>query len=272
MGFPAIINGKTYTESQFLNRGYVEAFPDIINDVATVAGEVDTDSAAAVAAAATAVSAKDLAETARDAAVAAAISTDFPFGVTTGTATVYHLDLEPDRVVAAGSAFRVQFHLENGAAATFQVDSSITAPLTDTGGIALAAGQIKAGEVYIVYYDGTTESYKVVRQPKRKVALVKSVGGVSASTETVFITNKARRLYGINSILRTGTCNITYAKNGVNIGGLVNIAVDDTFTVTAVNDSSNAYIDFAIGDRLDITPSSVVAAIDLFSYLDIEDL
>lgn len=54
MSWPQTINGNTYTEADFIgpNRPYLTNFPAIIGDVATVAGEVQINSDAAVAAAA----------------------------------------------------------------------------------------------------------------------------------------------------------------------------------------------------------------------------
>lgn len=51
MTFPVTINGNTYTAAQFVNYGHLSAFPNIIDDVATVAGEVEDAKTTAVAAA-----------------------------------------------------------------------------------------------------------------------------------------------------------------------------------------------------------------------------
>lgn len=79
-GFPVTINGNTYPEIDFFVRGYRTALPAMINDVATVAGVVQTNSNTASTAATTATIARDVTLTARDATIAAAAGA----GVTDG--------------------------------------------------------------------------------------------------------------------------------------------------------------------------------------------
>lgn len=82
---------------------------------------------------------------------------------------------------------------------------------------------------------------------------------------------RAIRLHNIDASVQTGTVTIDLKKNGTNIGGINAVAVTSTQTETAVNDSSNAYIDFAADDELSIDKSSVSSAEDLLVWLDVEE-
>ncbi|MCO5129735.1 MAG: hypothetical protein M9932_04125 [Xanthobacteraceae bacterium] len=78
MGWPVTINGNTYQNSDFSPYGYAVAFPAIIGDVATVAGQVETNKTTSVNAASTATTQATAAATSKSgadtAAAAAAVS------------------------------------------------------------------------------------------------------------------------------------------------------------------------------------------------------
>lgn len=250
-----------------------QRFPDrvfgVLNEVLEDASGVATDTAAAEAARDAAQGFATDAETARDAAVAAAVSTDFPFGVTDGTATAFHLDLEPDRVVAAGFACRVQFHVDNEAGATFQVDDSITAPLTNIAGVAVGEGSLKAGQVYIVYYDATTESYKVIKQRTRADFIEFYALEAVPEKANNIIAEKDWLLYGINAICGDGDGEVTIAIGGVDVTGLVDVAVTTTRGYTA---ATAAPVAWDKDTKLTITTAEGTDWEDLFVLLDLEEV
>lgn len=138
---------------------------EIGNAVARLAGEADTDATAASASASAAAASAVTAGTARDQAVAAAASSDFPYGTTAGTASAYTLDLTPDRVTGSGSACRVRFHVANNATPTLQVDAGAAAEIVDATGRSLAAGEIALNRVYILVYDGALSKWVIQSLP-----------------------------------------------------------------------------------------------------------
>lgn len=102
-------------------------------------------------------------------------------------------------------------------------------------------------------------------------SLIREQGNVSDEDDKHVVTfRRAYRLHNIDASTTTGTVDIDLKKNGSNIGGLAGVSVSSTQTETAVNDSSNAYIDFAAGDKLSIDKSSASSAENLEIYLDLE--
>lgn len=91
------------------------------------------------------------------------------------------------------------------------------------------------------------------------------------SDQHVVTFRRATRLHNVDASTTTGTLTVALKKNGTGIGGLTAVAITSTQTETAVNSSSNAYIDFAAGDKLSIDRSSVSAAENLEIWLDLED-
>lgn len=167
-GFPIIINGVTYTEAQFNAYGYEEALPSMINNVAVVAGVVQSNSdnanASATAAAASssaATTAKTQAETARDVAVSAAVSTDYPYASTSGTASAYTVNLTPDRVVGDGFSLRVKFHVAPTAGATLKIDNQPAYPLANSNGDNIFVGNFAANHVDILIFDASIGKFKL---------------------------------------------------------------------------------------------------------------
>lgn len=82
---------------------------------------------------------------------------------------------------------------------------------------------------------------------------------------------RATRLHNIDASTTSGSVTIDLKKNGTSIGGVDAVAVTTTQTETAVDDSSNAYIDFAAGDKLSISKSAATSAANLEVFLDLED-
>jgi hypothetical protein len=102
--------------------------------------------------------------------------------------------------------------------------------------------------------------------------LIREQGAVTAGDDQHVTTfRRDTRLHNVDHSVTTGTVTIDLKKNGTNIGGINALAVSSTQTETAVNDSSNAYIDFAAGDKLSIDRSSVSGAENLEVWMDIEE-
>lgn len=154
---------------------YIENYPlatqataIVSNAVARLADEAADDAATASAAAVTAEGFRDATEVIKDeamvaknAAEAAAASATFPFGVTTGTSTAYLLDFDPDQVTAVGSAFRVHFHISNGATPTLSVDGGAAVEIVNQAGQSLDAGDIAANRIYMVIYDAALSKWAI---------------------------------------------------------------------------------------------------------------
>ena len=126
------------------------------------------------------------------------------------------------------------------------------------------------GEI-VVSASGTVWTVK-----KRDFELIREQGGVSSETTIVFVADKALRIYGINALVVSGSCDVSLLANDIAITGLTTLSMTNSLVYTNVTDGSsppsNSFVDLAIGETLKITRSNVIAAQDLFVYLDIEDI
>jgi hypothetical protein len=133
---------------------------------------------------------RDEAELARDQAIAAAVSSDFPFGVTTGTGSAYVLEFDPERVLANGSAFRVGFHAAPLAGATLKIDDNDAKLLSDVNGGEIKPDAFGAGHVDIAIYDAALDRFKLAYLPS--VTLIQQPEAVFPIEQEVISLNPTR--------------------------------------------------------------------------------
>ncbi len=229
------------------------------------------------------------AEDAKIAAEAAATSLQFPVYSTGGTASAYTIT-DADLTIADGAAIRLNFHAANNASPTLEETNDGNAyEIVAPGNRALDAAEITLGFTSILYFDAAINKWIALGLPLyrlvqdldangNKITKLREYrsrifhgGTVFAVTGKHVVTfREAVRLHAIDASLVAGSCTAALKKNGSAIGGLSAVSVTTTQTETAVNDSSNAYIDFSAGDKLSIDISSVSSATFLEIWLDLE--
>jgi hypothetical protein len=182
MSFPFTINGHTYTQSLWEGYNYLTTMPLLAQDISEVSiqavdardGAQDAQAASESAAAVTATnviettnnvlateSARDLALFYKNAAEAAAVSTQFAAYNSAGTSTAYEIT-DGSLVIDDTAAIRVTFHITNGANPTLEetvdgVPHEMVAP----GNRSLSAGELAAGSAYILLYSTAISKWVV---------------------------------------------------------------------------------------------------------------
>jgi hypothetical protein len=326
-----VLNGETFTLSQFRGVGHSAVlpagngrpaeprFPDrIFSQFLVELNNVESDKTDAAASAVAAAAAEAAAEgyrdqtegyknetlTAKNIAVAAATSSQFPFATTGGTSSVYTINLgSPSQSIGDGFAIRVNFHTANAASPTLNIDGTGAKELVDglnlsAGGVyrSLDANDIYAGMNLIVGYDATKNKYviqggfpiyelsrdlnangygiKNKRGYDYQVTYSGDLADGVVTTKIFFPT--ATRLYGLKRKVRTGAINAQLAKNGTQVISFTDSPSDvihfTTSILTAtVFEAGNSYIDFDAGDYIEATFSDNSAAADAWIALDIQE-
>lgn len=261
---------------------------EVADDAVATAADVIATAADAVATAADVVTT----EAARDAAIAAANSLEFPFSVTAGTSTAYTINFTPDLTFGDGSTIRVSIHTASGDAPTLAVDGGSAHEIVAPGNRSLIAGELAQDYNFLLQYDSSLTKWVIMGglnpatwQSNRNANgnsitnlrdtedQILRKGTVTAVTdEFVHKFTRAERWHNIYPDLEAGTCDFTLKKNGTAIdfgaGPSTTVSATTTRTAVAVNHSGNAYIDFAIGDVLRITISNISSADTLTVDID----
>lgn len=235
------------------------------------------------------------AEAAKTSAEAAATSLQLPVVNTTGTGAAYEWT-DANYVIADGAAIRANFHTGNSASPTLEetTDGNVY-EIVAIGNRSLDAGEISSGATYILVFDTAINKWIVqnlalhtllqdLNADGNRITNLRTYGEqivvrgtVDAVTDQHVVTlRKARRLHHVDVSTTTGTMDVSLKKNGtgINFGGSPSTTVSVTTTQAehAVNESPNAYIDFAAGDALEIDRSNISGAENFECYLDWEDL
>lgn len=243
---------------------------------------------------------------AKNDAEAAAVSTQFPVYTTSGTGSAYTIT-DSDLNIADGAAIRINFHDTNSASPTLEETTEGTArEIVDKGNRSLDAGEISTGATFIAFLDTSIGKWILLGLELTKLVgsldangqtisngvfdsgvfngnnkyrtyddLIQVRGAVDAVTDQHVVQfRRATRMHNIEAATTTGTLDITLKKNGtgINFGGTPSTTVSVTSTLTehAVNET-NAYIDFAAGDTLEIDRSNISGAENFECYMDWED-
>ena len=147
----------------------------------------------------------------------------------------------------------------------------------------LEANDIKPNQLVMIVYEASTHRFQrsspigqMLTNPElrgwnRQIVYRSTVANTTAD-QIAIVFDTATRLHNLRHKLFSGPCTITLKKNGtaINFGASpsTNVNVTTTQTTVAVNHASLAYIDFAAGDRLDISITSASSADTLTVGLD----
>lgn len=306
MSWPQTINGNTYTEAMFLNRGYVTALPALTEDMATVAGEVQTNAdqvaldeiqTNADAATCTTKASEASVSAATAVAAASAASKGIPFVTTSGSSTAYTADFTPDLSGGDGELFSLDIHTANTSTSpTLAIDGGSAKSLVALTGRSLAVGELYIGANITVSYDGENDRYEIqgglplrrlenevdangnnlvnVRGYQRQVVVHGEISDGLLTRKMWF--DKATRIFKSKPFVRTGTVTVVVNHNGSDDIGWddptdTEIDVTSTPTEVEVNEDSNAYFDVAAGDYLQFTFSAASSAEDFIMPFETQE-
>jgi hypothetical protein len=266
-------------------------FPDrTFRRVNNVLSDIETATAAAALSESNAADSETNAAASAAAAIAAAAaaSKGVPVATTTGTGSAYAANFTPDVTESDAVVFSLNIHTAN---------TTTTPTLAVEGGTArtmvwgydrrpIPIGLMGTNINVLVLYDGTNNEYAVVgglpltefnRDIDARGYDIENIKGynrvaeIQGALSNGVVTKKiwfstATRLFTINPYTATGTIDVVFSKNGsddIQFEASNTVSVTSTPTESDVNEDSLAYLDFAVGDYLQLTLSNNSAAEDL---------
>jgi hypothetical protein len=97
------------------------------------------------------------------------------YGLSTGLGNAYEISLDPSlTTLAAGQVVHITAHIQNTGAATLEIDGLGAKAIKKTDGSDLKSGDMIAGAVYLLYYDGTQFQVINPKADQKQVELVTS--------------------------------------------------------------------------------------------------
>lgn len=331
-----VIDGENFELSDFRGLGHSEILPAIPGEgipaeprfpdrmfrrINNAVGDIDGDSTAAAASAAAALVSENnaathedgaeaaavLAVTAKDIAVAAATSVQFPFATTAGTASAYTASTggSPTLPIGDGFAIRLNFHTANNASPTLNIDGTGALELVD--GLNLAAGgsyrSLDANDIFlgmnlVVMKDtsftpnkyvitGGFPIYELSRDLNANGYNIKNLrtytNGVKyqgalkngvAVGRFLFTTNT--RLFKIKRKVVSGSIDVSLSKNGSQLISFTDSPNDTvhcstSLTEATISEGGNPYVDFVAGDYIEFTFTNNSSATYFFCQFDMQE-
>ncbi len=171
------------------------------------------------------------------------------YAVDTGVADVYAIALTPALTVyTAGNTFRVKILTTNLGASTLNVDSVGAVAIVKSGGAALEAGDLVAGDVVEFTHDGTSFQAKPVPTVLTQTDFIDAY---DTTTQTVSIANTFQ--------------DITFSNNGV-LDGWTHTATSADFTCPT---TANYLVTYTAHGTKTTGSNSLVEVIALFNGVEI---
>jgi hypothetical protein len=188
------------------------------------------------------------------------------YAADTGTANAYAVTLSPAPTIIAGSPITFKAANANTGASTLAVNGGSPTAIKKNGSTSLSAGDISAGQIVTVVYDGTVWQMQGVALAIGKKEIPSAIAGAPPASMNVMIYTATSPLTfpgnfattpgpcGSVGTNPTATATYTVKKNGSSVG-TITISTSGVFTFAT---TSGTAINLVANDRFTVTAPSTV--------------